>query len=113
MGAALALQNRQVQIAAVTQITPQMRVLVAIEPVNFCREIDGLARMCRTLLSADPLEGTMFVFRCRSAKSIKLPVYDGQGFWSAQKRMSTGSFRHWPTATDAASPPLRRTSSPL
>jgi transposase len=44
----------------------------------------------------------MFVFRSRSAKSIKLLVYDGQGFWLAQKRMSTGRFRHWPTAHESA-----------
>ena len=28
---------------------------------------------------------------------------DGQGFWLAQKRMSAGRFRYWPTATDAVS----------
>jgi len=29
------------------QVTPQMRVLVAIAPADFRRGIDGLARMCR------------------------------------------------------------------
>lgn len=29
------------------QITPQMRVLVAIEPADFRRGIDGMARLCR------------------------------------------------------------------
>jgi transposase len=85
------------------QITPQMRVLVAVDPVDFRRGIDGLSRACRAVLSADPMDGTMFVFRSRSAKSIKLLVYDGQGFWLAQKRLSEGRFRHWPTAADAAS----------
>jgi transposase len=85
------------------QITPQMRVLVAIDPVDFRRGIDGLAQVCRAVLSEDPVGGTMFVFRSRAAKSIKLLVYDGQGFWLAQKRMSTGRFRHWPTAVNAAS----------
>ena len=37
------------------QITPQMRVLVAIEPVDFRRGIDGLSQVCRAVLSADPL----------------------------------------------------------
>jgi len=31
------------------QITPQMRVLVAIEPVDFRRGVDGLAQQCRVL----------------------------------------------------------------
>lgn len=85
------------------QITPQMRVLVAVEPVDFRCGIDGLSQVCRSALSANPMDGTVFVFRSRSAKAIKLLVYDGQGFWLAQKRLSQGRFRHWPTATDAAS----------
>lgn len=84
------------------QIAPQMRVLVAIEPVDFRRGIDGLAQVCRAVLSAEPMDGTMFVFRSRSARSIKLLVYDGQGFWLAQKRMSSGRFRHWPSAAAAS-----------
>jgi len=85
------------------QITPQMRVLIAIEPVDFRKGIDGLSQICRAVLSEQPMDGTMFVFRCRSAKAIKLLVYDGQGYWLATKRMSSGRFRHWPSATDAAS----------
>jgi hypothetical protein len=29
------------------RITPHMRILVAVEPVDFRRGIDGLARLCR------------------------------------------------------------------
>jgi len=89
------------------QITPQMRVLVAIDPVDFRSGIDGLSQVCRAVLSEDPMTGTMFVFRSRAAKAIKLLVYDGQGFWLAQKRMSAGKFRYWPTAGDGASPASR------
>ncbi|MGH8143719.1 MAG: IS66 family insertion sequence element accessory protein TnpB [Steroidobacteraceae bacterium] len=89
------------------QITPQMRVLVAIEPVDFRRGIDGLSQLCRAVLSANPLDGTMFVFRSRSAKSIKLLVYDGQGFWLVQKRMSAGRFRYWPASVDSANTATR------
>lgn len=89
------------------QITPQMRVLLAIEPVDFRRGIDGLGQVCRAVLSEDPMTGTMFVFRSRAAKSIKLLVYDGQGFWLAQKRMSSGKFRYWPTSVDDANAATR------
>ena len=35
------------------QITPQMRVLVAVKAADFRRGIDGLARLCREALGAD------------------------------------------------------------
>lgn len=79
------------------QITPQMRVLVAVEPVDFRRGIDGLAQLCRAQLGEDPFTGAVFVFRSRSGTSIKLLVYDGQGFWLCQKRLSQGRFRFWPS----------------
>ena len=53
------------QERALIQITPQMRVLVAIEPVDFRKGIDGLARLCRDQLKSDPYSGTVFVFRNR------------------------------------------------
>lgn len=78
------------------QITPQMRVLVAVEPVDFRNGIDGLARVAREELSRDPFSGWLFVFRNRRRTAIKILVYDGQGFWCCQKRLSEGKFRHWP-----------------
>ena len=79
------------------QITPQMRVLVAVEPADFRRGIDGLARQCQEVLRSDPFSGTAFVFRNRRRTAVKLLVYDGQGFWLCQKRLSQGRFRFWPT----------------
>ncbi len=84
------------------QATPQMRILVAVEPVDFRRGIDGLARLCREVLEQDPLSGWIFVFRNRRATAVKLLVYDGQGFWLCQKRLSSGRFRWWPSGTAAS-----------
>jgi transposase len=80
----------------VIQITPQMRILVAVEAVDFRNGIDGLARVCKQQLKADPFSGGLFVFRNRRGTAIKILVYDGQGFWLCQKRLSTGRFRFWP-----------------
>jgi transposase len=88
------------------QITPQMRVLVAIQPVDFRKGIDGLCQLCRSILLEDPQDGTLFVFRGRQATAIKLLVYDGQGFWLATKRLSVGKFRHWPASGDTAASSL-------
>ena len=92
---------------AVIQITPHMKVLVAIDPVDFRRGIDGIARVCRELLAANPLSGTVYVFRNRRCTSIKLLVYDGQGFWLCQKRLSAGRFRCWPTRGSGAGTIIR------
>ena len=81
------------------QITPQMRVLVAVEATDFRCGIDGLAARCRATLGADPFTGTVFVFRNRRGTAIKLLVYDGQGFWLCHKRLSAGRFRYWPEAS--------------
>jgi transposase len=85
------------------QITPQMRVLVAVEAADFRCGIDGLAQRCRTSLAADPFSGAVFVFRNRRRTAIKLLVYDGQGYWLCHKRLSKGRFRWWPTSTQATS----------
>jgi transposase len=75
-----------------------MKVLVAIEPADFRNGIDGLASVCKQALKQDPFTGVVFVFRNRRATAIKVLVYDGQGFWLCQKRLSSGCFRWWPAA---------------
>ena len=86
------------------QITAQMRVLVAIEPVDGRKGIDSLARLCQEKLAEDPFSGCVFVFRSRSGTAIRLLSYDGQGYWLAQKRLSKGRFVWWPEATGPTKP---------
>jgi len=80
-----------------------MRILVAVEPADFRRGIDGLAALCRQQLAEDPMSGCAFVFRNRRATAIKILLYDGQGYWLCQKRLSSGRFHHWPSASDSVS----------
>ena len=80
------------------QITPQMKILVAVEPADFRRGIDGLARLCQEKLRQDPFLGAVFVFRNRRGTALKLLTYDGQGFWLCHKRLSRGQFPWWPSA---------------
>jgi transposase len=80
------------------QIAAQMRVLVAIEPVDGRKGIDSLVRLCQDKLAEDPFSGCVFIFRSRRGSSIRLLSYDGQGYWLAQKRLSKGKFVWWPEA---------------
>ena len=88
------------------QVTPQMRILVAVEPADFRKGIDGLARVCKEELKRDPFCGWVFVFRNRRATAVKALVYDGQGFWLNHKRLSRGRFCWWPASPTAAAKTL-------
>lgn len=78
------------------QIAPGTRIFFCVHPVDFRKGIDGLAGICRNQLREDPLSGTLFLFRGRRGTTIKMLVYDGQGFWLLQKRLSQGKFQWWP-----------------
>jgi len=80
------------------QLTPQSRIFLAVQPVDFRKGIDGLAALCRQTLHENPLGGAVYVFRNRTGTTLKLLAYAGQGFWLCTKRLSQGHFHWWPTA---------------
>lgn len=86
------------------QFSPHMRILVALEPADFRKGIDGLAQLCRARLESNPFSGTIFIFRNRRATSIRIITYDGQGFWLCTKRLSAGKFKHWPAWVEGGGP---------
>ncbi len=88
------------------QITPHMRILLAVTPTDFRKGIDGLAGVCRNILKQDPFSGYVFVFRNKPGTAIKILIYDGQGFWLCQKRLSKGRFSWWPKKENDASQQL-------
>jgi transposase len=85
------------------QISPTARIFVCNQFVDFRKGIDGLAAACRIKLDQDPYQGALFLFRNRTRSSIRILVYDGQGFWLCTKRLSKGKFQWWPeeSAVDA------------
>ena len=84
-------------------ITPHMRILCATGPVDFRKGIDSLAACVRKVLLSDPFCGYLFVFVNAKKTSIKILVYDGQGFWLCQKRLSKGRFCFWPESSSYSS----------
>jgi transposase len=86
------------------QLTPQSRIFLATQPVDFRKGIDGLAAVCRRALSDNPLAGAVYVFRNRAGTALKVLLYDGQGYWLCMKRLSQGRFHWWPTTPDTRVP---------
>jgi len=78
------------------QLAPQMRILLAVQPADFRKGIDGLVRITKEKIKEDPFSGIVFVFKNRRGTALKILVYDGQGFWLLLKRLSKGSFKWWP-----------------
>ena len=74
------------------QITPQLRILVAVESVDGRKGLDSLALLCREKLQDDPMSGCLFLFRNRRGDTLIALCYDGQGLWHCRKRLSKGKF---------------------
>ena len=58
------------------QLTPQKRLLLAVEPVDFRKGIDRLVQVCRQRLNLDPIAGALFVFsnRRRHQTTFNIPI---------------------------------------
>jgi transposase len=80
-------------------LTPQSRIFLAVQPVDFRKGIDGLAALCRQVWHDNPLDGALYVFRNRTGTTLQLWAYDGHGFWLCTKRLSHGRFSWWPTVS--------------
>jgi transposase len=87
-------------------LTPSLRILLAVEPVDFRKGIDALAALCRQAWNEDPFSGTLFVFRNRQATALKLLLFDGQGYWLCWRRLSSGRLAWWPPNAAAPLHPL-------
>ena len=72
------------------QVSPQTRILAAVEAVDFRNGIDGLARVCQEQLQADPFSGRLFVFRNRRRTALKILAYDGRDSGCARSGSRAG-----------------------
>ena len=78
------------------QVSPTTRIFIHLSPIDFRKGIDGLAALCRQAFDQEPASGALFLFRGRKNTALKLLIYDGQGYWMLQKRLSQGTFKSWP-----------------
>ena len=88
-------------IPGVTGPPTGVTVLVAIKPVDFRKGMDGLARLVKDEMKADPFSGVVYVFRAKRSDRVKLLWWDGSGVVLYAKRLEQGAFR-WPKLADGA-----------
>ncbi len=81
-------------------VPPGVRILLAAQPVDFRKGMDGLAALVQQALRADPFAGDVFIFRPRRADRVKILVYDGTGLVLYSKRLEAGRFC-WPSPAEA------------
>ena len=76
-------------------IRPDLKVLIAAQPVDFRKGMDALAGRVAECLSENPYAGTIFVFRSKRTDRVKILAFDGTGLILATKRLEEGRFT-WP-----------------
>ncbi len=72
------------------------RIVVALNPIDFRKQIDGLAAACEQL-GEEPLDGTLVLYRNKRGNGLKALLWTYGGFTLAYKRLEWGRFR-WPVA---------------
>jgi transposase len=90
------------------QLLPQLKILLAYQPVDFRKGIDGLIALCRAQFNAELYDGTLFIFRNRRGTALKILTFDGVGWWLVIRRFSQGRLQWWPKAqADTLTHPLQ------
>jgi len=70
-----------------------VRVYLCLTACDMRKSFDGLAEVVRSFLGHDPLSGSLFVFRNRSAQRVKILWWDRDGLAIFYKRLERGEFR--------------------
>ena len=74
-------------------LPPSVRILLAAEPVDLRKSIDGLSALVRTQWKENLYAGHLFVFVSRRGNRVKILSWDKGGFVITYKRLEKGRFR--------------------
>ena len=75
----------------------ELSVYVCIDPVDFRKQINGLAAMVSEVLALDPFCEQLFVFTNRRRDRVKVLYWERSGFCLWMKRLERERF-HWPSS---------------
>ena len=82
-------------------IDSHTRVYIAAAPIDFRKQINGLALAVQETLQLNPFSAHLFVFRNRSGDKLKLLYWHHNGYVLLYKRLEEGRFI-WPSTTEGA-----------
>lgn len=68
------------------------KIMVATQPIDFRRGMNGLVALVASALAADPYCGDIFVFRAKRGDRLRFLYWDGSGMILATKWLESGRF---------------------
>ncbi|HEX8701679.1 MAG TPA: IS66 family insertion sequence element accessory protein TnpB [Myxococcaceae bacterium] len=80
-----------------------VRIVLATEPVDMRKSIDGLMAVVRSSFGEDVYSGHLFVFVSRRGDRVKILTFSRGGFILYYKRLEQGRFRLPQVQADASS----------
>jgi transposase len=83
-----------------------LKVVLAVEPVDLRKSFNGLYAIARYELGEVPEDGALFIFSNRTKNRIKVLCFDGTGCWVSVKRLEQGTFS-WPKEMAKEKMPLK------
>lgn len=83
-------------------IPSNVRLFIAVEPVDFRKSFDGLAAVVEHHLDQRPTSGDVYIFLNKRANQVRLLYWDGDGFCLVAKRLELGTFRRYASTEDGA-----------
>ncbi len=86
-----------------------VRIVLATEPVDMRKSIDGLMAVVRSCFGEDVYSGHLFVFVSRRGDRVKILTFSRGGFILYYKRLEQGRFRLPPVQAQAQSVKLDAT----
>lgn len=69
-----------------------VRIYVATAPANLRKSFEGLSNEVRSVLTADPLSGHLFLFLNRRKTQVKILMWTRGGYTVLHKRLERGQF---------------------
>jgi len=69
-----------------------LRIFLHARPTDMRKSFDGLCGLVRSVLQADPLDGSLFLFVNRRGDRLKILWWDHDGLALFYKRLESGTF---------------------